>query len=404
MATITVVLRVAKKRTDQNIPIAIRISEGNKNKYIYTGCHVLEKDWDEKHKRVKRTNIAFEMINGIIANKLSAANKAVLTIRQSVDDGILDTMQEQHERKVMNNFFKLAEDYLRDLELTEKYKRLSAEKPRVRHFYDFLGKKEISFEKIDVTLLKKFMVYLKTHRGVSDRTIMNCLVVIRTIYNLAITRKIADKNNYPFGKGGVLIKFPETAKIGLNEEEVKRIEKIRFPDGSATEHARKLWLFSFYLAGVRVSDIFTLRWEDIRDKRLVYEMGKNKKIVSLKLPNKALEILQTYRTSESENGGYVFPELRHYPDAPTKVLYQVMCKANKEVNEQLRNVAKVARISKPLTFHISRHTFGYISGDKIHPRILQKLYRHSDIKTTMGYQAHFIYKDVDEGLDKVLDF
>lgn len=54
--------------------------------------------------------------------------------------------------------------------------------------------------------------------------------------------------------------------------------------------------------------------------------------------------------------------------------------------------------------HIARHTFGNISGDKIPIQLLQKLYRHSSITTTVGYQQNFIHKDADEALDAVLTF
>jgi integrase/recombinase XerD len=57
-----------------------------------------------------------------------------------------------------------------------------------------------------------------------------------------------------------------------------------------------------------------------------------------------------------------------------------------------------------MTMHISRHSFGQIAGDKIAPQLLQKLYRHSDLKTTIGYQANFIHKDVDGALSDILDF
>lgn len=66
------------------------------------------------------------------------------------------------------------------------------------------------------------------------------------------------------------------------------------------------------------------------------------------------------------------------------------------------SISKEAGIEKPLTMHISRHTFGNVSGDKIPPQILQKLYRHSRIETTISYQANFIHKEMDEALDAVL--
>jgi site-specific recombinase XerD len=68
------------------------------------------------------------------------------------------------------------------------------------------------------------------------------------------------------------------------------------------------------------------------------------------------------------------------------------------------HVAPAAGIEKPLTMHIARHTFGNISGDRIPIQMLQKLYRHSSVTTTIGYQANFIHKDADEALEAVIDF
>jgi site-specific recombinase XerD len=65
-------------------------------------------------------------------------------------------------------------------------------------------------------------------------------------------------------------------------------------------------------------------------------------------------------------------------------------------------VAEAAGITKPLTMHISRHTFGNISGDKIPVQMLQKLYRHSHISTTIGYQANFMHKSPDDALAAVM--
>lgn len=65
-------------------------------------------------------------------------------------------------------------------------------------------------------------------------------------------------------------------------------------------------------------------------------------------------------------------------------------------------VSKGADIKSPLTMHIARHTFGNISSDKIPLQMLQKLYRHSSITTTIGYQSNFIHNDVDEASEAVI--
>lgn len=77
---------------------------------------------------------------------------------------------------------------------------------------------------------------------------------------------------------------------------------------------------------------------------------------------------------------------------------------NRNVNRKLQRVADKLNINKKLSMHIARHTFGNISGDKIPIQMLQKLYRHSSVTTTINYQANFMKKEADAALDKVVDF
>jgi len=233
---------------------------------------------------------------------------------------------------------------------------------------------------------------------------MNHMVVIRTIYNLAITEKLASTNDYPFGKNGFQIKFPESIKIGLNEDELHQMENIDLSQKPELDHVRRVWLFSFYLAGMRISDVLRLQWSDFSDSRLIYRMGKNKKVVSLRLPDKALAILEKYRGEQAFNNGFVFSDMKEANLKDLENMYHNINRVTGKFDKLLKKLASELGLKKHLTNHISRHTFGNITGDKISPQMLQKLYRHSHISTTMGYQANFIHKDVDEALEAVLNF
>ena len=76
----------------------------------------------------------------------------------------------------------------------------------------------------------------------------------------------------------------------------------------------------------------------------------------------------------------------------------------RKFNHHLRNIAQTLNINKSLSCHTARHTFASIAGNSVNIQILQKLYRHSSITTTINYQANFIHKDFDETLDNVLIF
>ena len=187
-------------------------------------------------------------------------------------------------------------------------------------------------------------------------------------------------------------------------EDVKEIEALELPEGSYVLHAKNVWLISFYFAGMRISDVLRLKWADFQNDRMYYAMGKNDKGGSFKIADKALAILAKYKTLQNRHG-LVFPDLNTVEDFTD--LYEVqqqIAGAVKKIDSTLHDIAKKVGLTKPLTMHISRHTFGNISGDKIPIQMLQKLYRHTDIKTTIGYQSNFIHKDTDEALDAVISF
>ena len=76
------------------------------------------------------------------------------------------------------------------------------------------------------------------------------------------------------------------------------------------KHTRNVWLFSFYLAGIRVGDVLKIRWSDIYDGRIHYRMNKNSKLVSLKLPDKLGQIFDFYKEDQQYSKDFIFPELK----------------------------------------------------------------------------------------------
>ena len=404
MASIKVVLR-KKKNKEGLYPIAIRVIKDRKSSFLYTGKYIDLKDWDGVNLRVKKSHPNHSRLNNLILKKLSEINDKLLELETN-NEAVSAKVVKKHFKKEIKQttFFQLAGTYLSDLQKAGKHSRYSADKPRITHFKKFLKNIDIDFVDITVPLLKKFKIYLKQKRKITDRTIVNYLVVIRTIFNMAIREEIVDRRYYPFGRGKMVLKFPETIKLGLSKEEVKELERLNFEKGSSKWHALNMWLFSFYFAGIRVSDILELKWSDFDNGRLHYTMGKNAKVGSLKIPIKAMDILEQYECQKDQNNGFVFPEFKNVDIENKEEVYRRRASANKKFNKYLKQIAEEINLGKPLTMHIARHTFGNISGDKIPVQMLQKLYRHSSITTTINYQSNFVYKDEDEALDAVISF
>ncbi|MCI1268142.1 MAG: site-specific integrase [Saprospiraceae bacterium] len=404
MATIQIVLR-RQVRENGSYPLAIRIIKNRKPTFIHIGQNVLESDWDPVKQRVKKSHPNANYLNKYIQKKLADATDKVLEFEIQKSEISSRAIKIGLNQSAKDTFFRQATIYIDHLKKAGKYNRISAEQPRINRFKEFLNGEDILFQDITVTLLNKYQAYLKGSRNIGNRTVVNHLIIIRSIFSQAIKGEIVDPKYYPFGKNKIRIKFPESVKIGLTIEEVKRLEELKLELGSHANHARNIWLLSFYFAGMRVSDLLRLKWTDFQDDRLYYSMGKNEKAGSFMMSEKAVKILSQYEHRKTENTIFVFPVL----DSLTKIddLYNTQRKisyAVKSLNEALQKIAPVAKIRKKLTMHIARHTFGNISGDKIPIQMLQKLYRHTSITTTIAYQANFINKDTDEALDSVINF
>ncbi len=398
-----IVLR--KKSNKEGLyPLAIRITKNRKSTYQYIGHYIELEDWDEKNIRVKKSNSNFDNLNSLLSQKLSETNKALIMLQSDNKDASANQIKKEiYSSGNSSTFFELAQEHLDDLESSEKLNRLSTDKAWVSFIIRFNKTKQLSFQEIDERYLKKLMLNLKVKHSLSETSIMNILVLIRLLFNRAIKHKIVSRELYPFGTDKIRIRFPETSKVGLNILEIQRIENLTNLCPIET-HTRNVWLYSFNFAGMRVSDVLRTRWSDIYDNRLHYRMHKNAKLLSLKIPEKVLKILDHYREDKRSDDDYVFPELKKADPENAKDLYNKRKTATKRFNDNLKSISKKAKINKKITMHIARHSFGNIAGDAIHPLMLQKLYRHSDLKTTLNYQANFIHKEADDALDSVINF
>ena len=402
MGAVKIVLR-AKGNKDGTFPLAIRITKDRKTSFVHLGQNLYPDDWNPIEQTVRKSHPNSARLNNFLLKKKSEANDTLLSLQTQDKNVSPKAVRKEIKPQQGISFFAQAELHIENMRKEGKYNSVTSELPRIKHFKEFLQGYDIAFQDISFPLLAKFRAYLKSERKVSERTIVNHLIVIRTIYNQAIAAKIIDARNYPFGKGKISLKFPESTKIGLTIEEVKKIETLDLSDKPRLNHARNVWLFSLYFAGVRVSDVLRMKWTDIQNNRLLYIMGKNGKTVSLKIPDKAVSILA--QCDRNNKHDLIFPDLTVVDDMNDRYTVQrKISYAAKNLRDALADIVKLTGIQTSMSPHIARHTFGSLSGDKISIQMLQKLYRHSSVTTTIGYQANFIHKDADEALDSVLAY
>lgn len=379
--------------------------------------------WDEKAQRVKKTHPSAVRLNNFLLNELAKANDKALEMETK---GHVSAKQVKASLKPVEEvkvyFQDIAQRYLEEQRLCGNYDIYKSDTVRLKRFYEFIKNQKITFEDISVDLLQRFLIHMrlskkfqwdktKPPKPLSERTIVNHLILIRTIYNRAITAKLVSKDYYPFGgKGNISIKLTGAAKIGLEEAEIKKLEELDLSGYLPIYNdARNIWLTEFYFAGMRITDCLLLKWSDFQNGRLYYKMSKNGESGSVKVPERAAKIIDQYRhlsKSESNPNQLVFPSLQGLPSLDDR--YEVRKRisfANKRLNKIMSEIMIMIGSTKNASQHKARHSFAQRAEEKeIHPKVLQKMYRHESVLTTMLYQSNFSFKKADDAIDAVLDF
>jgi site-specific recombinase XerD len=138
----------------------------------------------------------------------------------------------------------------------------------------------------------------------------------------------------------------------------------------------KLLLLLGYGAGLRRSEIVTLRWEDIQfeEHKIHIKQSKGNKDRIVMLPYSIVTYLKHYHTL-TPSDDWVFPGQ-----------YKGEALSASTVQKVMKNAVTKAGLEKKVTVHTLRHSFAtHLLEGGTDIRYIQQLLGHSSIKTTMIY-------------------
>lgn len=282
---------------------------------------------------------------------------------------------------------------------------------------------DITVADMTVELLTRFDNFL--HKWENERepgkllhpnTIEVQFNILRTLVHRAIEVGIMEASRDPF----LVFKYKgvKTVKEKLDDSEMERIINLELEEGSLIWHCKNYFLFSYYCAGIRAADLIQLRWGNVTGSgRLHYQMGKNHKERDLLLVEQAVEILRHYHREDAKATDYIFPLLsndaeyagyvtqadkdRMKPELRHK-MYQDISSKNAIINKYLKKIAEKAEIAKPLSMHISRHSFAHIAQEAgAESSAIKNILGHSNLATTERYMGSFDTSKTDETLRNV---
>ncbi len=398
MATVTIVLRKDKINKKGEAPIHFRIIKNRKPSYIASGIMLLPSHWDEKKNRVKSNHKNSARLNSYITNKFTEIQDTVFeheTISKSLTSR---NLRDKVFGKKPSDFFAFANEVIAKYRQEGKIGTFQKNQSIIKKLIDYRPTTRLTFYDITPDFLLKYEQYLRESLHNSTNTINKDLKFIRKIFNDAIRQDIIVYEATPFRKHK--LRTEKTERTHLTEEELEMIEHCPLTPGTRLELHRDMFIFSACTGGLRISDMLQLRWKDFDGTHLNVVIKKTGTQVSIKVPNKGLEIMNRYKPPILDKAIFIFPMLPEKTnlDDPEK-LDAAISSATAYVNKNLKIIAASTGIEKNLSFHISRHSFAIralrkgISIDKV-----SKLMAHATIRETQVYA-----KVVNEELDKAME-
>jgi integrase len=209
----------------------------------------------------------------------------------------------------------------------------------------------------------------KGQKALQTNGVMKHIERFCKMVNLAVRLEWIERN--PFH--AYQLKFEKVERDYLTKEELAGIEEKQFHI-VRLQVVKDLFVFSCY-TGLAYIDVFNLTPANLIEKSgklwIMTNRQKTNEPVRVPLLPKALAIVEKYKGHpQALAEGKVLPTL-----------------SNQKLNSYLKEIADICGITKPLTFHIARHTFAttvtLTNGVPI--ETVSKLLGHSKLSTTQIY-------------------
>lgn len=191
---------------------------------------------------------------------------------------------------------------------------------------------------------------------------------LRTIYNYAISKRIAKHEDYPFGKYAYKVPNTPRRNISLSDESLKQLyhyyQKHKNDKIDLKLLALDIFLFSYNCNGMNFSDIARLKESHIKtdvygDSYIDFSRGKTvnrstaPKIVPIYLNELAIEIISRHANSDTPNN-YIFPIISI--SMGDEVAEKRISDRRSKITKKLKEIATEIGI-EAFSLNYARHTY-----------------------------------------------
>lgn len=403
MPSYNIELNSKPKKGSNEHTLLLRITVNRKHTRLKLDHAIQPKHFNQnpnQNKYVRSSHPRHTIINRDIDDKIQEAKEVAKDLEKEKKLLTAESIKQRMNRADYSSIIEFANSVIKTMEKNNQFGSVKKYKTLVSRLLEFSKSNDLLFIEITLSFLEEFNAYLRS-LGNSETTSSKYLETLRTIYRKASVTGLTDQLPNPFFN--FKIRRGPVTRARLNEDEIKAIVELELPKDSLIWHVKNAFLFSFYNAGIRASDLITMQWKNVADGRLTYKMQKTQKVHSVKLLDKPKRILDYYDSDNPEH--YIFPFFKNDIDYSDPLfLHNQISAKTALLNKYLKQIAEKAGIHKNISTHTARHSFADIARKKTDNLYnLSKTLGHSSLKITEVYLASFDEDAIDDTLDNVFN-
>lgn len=365
--------------------LMIRMTQNRKHKRREIGYDIEKKYWNIKKKQVRSSHPLHAIINAAIKSKMQELEIEYLKAIPSKETISLNTIYPKAQKDTLSKSY--TDYYANYLKKSVKNGHTAAGLGTVLNkLLRFKG--EVFFDDINLKFIVEFQNYLKNVLGNNDTTVSYNIFCIRLVYNFAVADEVYIPNGLsPFWN--IILKKSKYSRTKLSTDTIEQIFQVDVSDRlEAVNHSRNIFCLCYYLLGIRISSMISMKWQNIQGNRCVYFAAKGEKKMDAIITKNAQYILDQYRKPDSKPDDFIFPFLEagtivNYSDEFTTRIKVII----KRINNNLKIIKDILDLDVKITTHVARSSFAYnarkLSGGDIYA--VQKALGHSSISTTEKY-------------------
>ena len=397
MTTVDVICYKYKPLKTGELPLKIRVCKDRKTRYINLGVSTKAEHWDFEKNQPKPTCPNRELLEKLIANKISEVKSKIVELKSENKEFSATTLVDKVSSLVrLVTVGELFKQYLHRLEEEKRTGYRLSIQQTYNSLIKFNRHLDIPFSGIDCNWLRRYETWLRK-QDKSENTIGIRFRNIRTIFNLAVDMELVKQEDYPFKKFKVSKLHQETAKRALSKDEIQAV--ISYPVGGKDFYTRlavSLFTFSYFMGGINFVDMAYLTEKNIIEGRLIYHRKKTSKLINLPLQEEALMVLKRYKDSSK---GYLFPILSKEHNTEQQKLNRLH-KVITKVNRALKAIGEKLNIPIKLTTYCARHSYATVlKRAGVATSIISESLGHSSERVTQIYLDSFENNQIDKAME-----